>query len=174
MTSRIRKIAIAVSSLAMVAIAAGPARAGEWVPGGTFDVQRGVGVNFLRYLAAEGEGQMTIRCDAQVGLWVDAGAAGNGALPEGRQAGDLSEIAFGFVRDGQTDQLTLTGELLVRSDGAVMVTVYGEEAVPLAAELLESAERIDVTIGAVTAPVTLDGFAEDIASLANRCDGWPE
>ena len=158
---------------ALATTLASPVLAGEWVRGGTFDAERGVGIMFLRYLASDGEGQMTIRCDAIDGLWVDAGVTGGGQLPEGMFTGDLSDVEFAFVREDSVDQLTLTGELLIRTDGAVLVTVVGDEATPLADLLLEPAERIDLTVGEVTAVVTLNDFIEEAQNMADRCDGWP-
>lgn len=174
MTMKARTAGSFAIAAALTVGLAGPAVAGQWVSGGTFDPERGVAVAFLRYLAGEGEGQMTIRCDELDGLWVDAGAAGNGELPEGRQAGDLTEVVFSFVQEGGTYATTLMGELLVRNDGAVLASIFGEAARPLAELLVQPAERVDITIGDITRPVTLDGAWEDFESLSARCDGWPE
>lgn len=167
------KKATAASILVLLAVMPVAAEAGQWVNGGTFDVQRGVAVNFLRFLAGEGEGQMTIRCDADVGLWIDAGASGNGELPKGLQAGERVEVLLAFDRGGSIEAIPTFGELTVRSDGAVLASIVGADAAPLGPALLQPAERLDITIGGIAASIPMEGFAERAAGLADRCDAWP-
>lgn len=150
-----------------------PAIAGEWVRGGTFDPDRGVGVSFMRFLAGDGEGQMTIRCDEDRGLWLDVGAAGGGNLPDGAETGDIVSAVIEFVGSEETVAETVNGELLVRSDGAVLVTVIGEDAARLGPLYLQPFERIDITIGAETRPVPLAPAIDLVLSLAEGCDAWP-
>lgn len=169
--SRLLPFALALAATLAATV---PAEAGRWVTGGTFDPNRGVGVSFLRFLSEPGEGQMTIRCDALDGLWLDAGVSGNGALPEGTEPGDMIAAEFAFIRDGEPDVTVVSGELLVRTDGAVLVTIVGEEAMPLAPALLIPAERIDITIAGITRPIPMADVTGDIESLAERCDGWPQ
>jgi hypothetical protein len=159
--------------LALMAVMPLPAEAGRWINGGTFDVARGVGVNFLRFLADEGEGQMTIRCDMDVGLWIDAGAAGNGELPDGLLAGDRIEATFAFDRSGSVETVSAFGELVIRNDGAVLASITGADAALLAPALLQPAERLDITIGGISASIEMTGFAERAAGLADRCGNWP-
>jgi hypothetical protein len=160
-------------ALAIVIAAAIPANAGRWIPGGTFDIQRGVPVSFLRFLAGEGEGQMTIRCDARDGLWIDAGVAGNAQLPLGLAPGDTIEATLVFVRAELTESVTATGPLLVRADGAVLVSLFGAAVEPLGPLLLRPADRVEITIAGETRPVPLDGVLDNLQSLADRCGAWP-
>lgn len=173
MNSCLRR-ASAISVLPVLAVAlATPALAGNWVRGGTFDPERGVGVSFMRFLAGEGEGQMTIRCDDDRGLWVDVGAAGGGVLPEGAETGDLISANLQFVVGDEVVSEDVTGELLVRADGAVLVTVIGEDAAKLGPLYLRAFDRVDITIGEETRPVPLGAAVETIVSLAEGCDAWP-
>jgi hypothetical protein len=150
-----------------------PAAAGQWVAGGMFDVERGVGVSFLRFLAAEGEGQMTVRCDTLDGLWIDVGAGGNGELPPGVARGDQVEAVLAFVSGAETQAITVSGSVLVRIDGAVLIEIFGDNAAIVAPLLLAPAERVEVTLAGVTRPITLDGFSDQARNLADRCPGWP-
>lgn len=158
--------------LLMLAIAV-PASAGQWTTGGLFDADRGVGVNFIRFLAGPDEGQMTVRCDDLVGLWIDVGAAGNGELPAGLARGDIVEVTLGFVREDGVETISASGPLLVRDDGAVLVELIGQTAALVAPFLLVPAERVDVTVAGVTKPIPLDGFSDRAISLAEGCEGWP-
>lgn len=163
----------ATIALLMTALLAVPARAGEWTMGGTYDVQRNLAVNFLRFLALPGEGQMTIRCDAVNGLWLDVGAVGNGVLPDGLQPGDIADVAIDFVRADGVESVTSRGPLVVRGDGAVLVALAGEAALVLADPLLRPTERLDVTIAGATSPIPMAEVGERLIGFAERCDGWP-
>ena len=154
-------------------VMATPAVAGRWITGGTLDVERGIGVSFLRFLSEPGEGQMTIRCDQLDGLWIDAGVAGNGELPDGVQQGDLIDATFTFVRGGEEDAVVAAGPVLVRGDGAVLIAISGENAFPLGPALLVPAERLDLTIAGRTLPIPFDGVSEDAIALSERCGAWP-
>ncbi len=168
-----RPVRQALTILMLSPAALTPAAAGEWVGGGMFDEQRGVGVSFLRFLADSGEGQMTVRCDARDGLWVDVGTGGNGQLPEGFARGDRVEAMLEFVGAGGVQSVTVTGPLLIRVDGAVLIEVIGEDAAALAPLLLLPADRLDITLGGVTGTITLAGFSDRAIDLADRCSGWP-
>lgn len=167
------KLATVVALVLSAAAPFAPALAGQWVNGGMFDPNRGVPVNFLRFLAGDDEGQMTIRCDAVDGLWVDAGVAGNGELPPGFTTGDQIEATFGFEAGGNTELVAARGELLIRADGAVLVSITGQQSIELGLALLHPAELLHITIGGITAPVQLDGLSERAIDLAARCGAWP-
>ncbi len=153
--------------------AAAPAQAGEWVRGGTYDAARGVAVYFLRFLAEPGEGQMTIRCNGADGLWIDAGVAGVADLPPSAVPGAELGALFTFVRADETHELQVAGELIVRADGAAVISIAGAAADPIGRELLLLTERLDITIGDVTRPVPLDAAFGQLQSLAEGCAGWP-
>jgi hypothetical protein len=171
MTVRFTKTT-ALAVLLLSAIAA-PAIAGQWTTGGLFDAERGVGVNFIRFLAEPGEGQMTVRCDDLVGLWIDVGAAGNGELPPGLTRGDETEVTLSFVRDDGVEIVSASGPLLARADGAVLVELIGEATVMVAPLLLVPADRVDVTVAGVTRPIPLESFSDRAITLADGCEGWP-
>ncbi len=162
-----------LAALAILCLAVSPANAGRWINGGTFDPQRGVGVNFLRFLAGEGEGQMTIRCDALDGLWIDAGVAGNAELPEGIEYGGKIEADFTFVQGDERQSVTTIGSVIIRQDGAVLVSIVGANVAPLGRLLLLPFERLDITVAGITRPVPLEGLLEDLQALADRCGAWP-
>ncbi len=157
-----------------VCLLTSPAHAGRWINGGTFDPDTGVATNFLRFLADEGEGQMTVRCDAVNGLWVDAGVAGNGGLPEGHQPGDDIDVALTFVAGGEEQSVTATGALVLRGDGAVVVSLTSPAVDPIGRLLLQPADRVDVTIAGETRSLPLDGVYENAQRLADRCSAWPQ
>ena len=157
-----------------VGICSSPASAGEWVNGGTFDPQLGVATNFLRFLAEEGEGQMTIRCDAVNGLWIDAGVGGNGELPSGAQPGDDIDVSLTLVAEDGERSVTATGMLVLRGDGAILVSITSPAVDPVGRLLLQPAERLDITVAGETRPVSLDGVSEDVQRLADRCEAWPQ
>ena len=165
-----KKITAATVLLSAIAT---PAAAGQWTTGGLFDVERGVGVSFLRFLAEPGEGQMTIRCDELAGLWIDVGVAGNGELPQVLETGDDIEIELDFVRPGGVHTVFTIGPLLVRGDGAVLVELIGVAAAQIAPSLLIPADRIDVTIAGVTRSIPVEGLSDRAISLADGCRGWP-
>ncbi len=161
-----------LSAFAM-ALSVGQAEAGQWVPGGTFDPTRGIPVSFLRFLAQEGEGQMTIRCNAIDGLTIDIGVTGNATLPAGVTEGATIPATLAFVRaDPATAEVE--GNVLVRMDGAVLVTLSGAGAASLAPFLLAPAERIDVTIAGTTRPVPFADMTVVVENFAARCAGWPQ
>jgi hypothetical protein len=159
--------------LAAGCLLAAPAQAGEWVRGGTYDVARGVAVYFLRFLAAPGEGQLTIRCDGVDGLWIDAGVAGVADLPPDATPGAELGALFTFIRADESLKIQAAGELVVRSDGAALISIAGTAADPLGRELLMMTERLDITIGEITRPVPLDIAFEQLQGLASGCTGWP-
>jgi hypothetical protein len=143
--------------------------AGTWVNGGTFDFQRNVGVAFLRLLWEPGEAQMTIRCDPLDGLWVDAGVAGDGATA----GAALATVTLTFTQGGVPIEIAAEGPVVVRGDGAVLVSIAGAAAAPLGPAFLTPFEALTVTIGEVTLPVPVDGLGEKLATLAERCAAWP-
>lgn len=144
--------------------------AGAWVTGGTFDAQRNVGVAFLRLLSEPGEAQMTIRCDALDGLWVDAGVAGGGVGPDAPTA---AAVTLTFVRGAVPLEIVAEGPVVVRGDGAVLISIEGPAAAPLGPAFLEPFEALTVTVGDVTLPVPVDGLHERLMALADRCPAWP-
>ena len=150
-----------------------PASAGQWVTGGAYDQARGVGVNFLRFLAAEGEGQMTIRCDQQAGLWIDVGVVGNGQLPTETELGDLVEATLAFGNGEDVRTIVMLGSLLVRGDGAVLVSIVGPEVDAAGRLLLEPAGRLDIIIAGITQTLPMDGISERAKTLAESCGAWP-
>jgi hypothetical protein len=159
--------------LAATCLLTASAQAGEWVRGGTYDAARGVAVYFLRFLAGPGEGQMTIRCNGPDGLWIDAGVAGVADLPPSAVPGAVLGALFTFVRADATRELEVAGELIVRADGAAIISIAGAAADPIGRELLLMTERLDITIGAVTRPVQLDNAFGQLQNLAAGCTGWP-
>lgn len=159
--------------VAVMALSATPAQAGRWIVGGMFDDVRFVPVSFLRFLAEPGEGQMTIRCDAQAGLWLDAGVEGNGVVPPGLERGGTIEVSFTFVQPDGLVTITAIGKLLVRGDGAVLATIGGPQAVPLGPPLLGPAERIDITMAGTVRSVPLAAAHANLVTLADRCQAWP-
>ncbi len=142
--------------------------------GGAFDPETNVATSFLRFLAEEGEGQMTIRCDAINGLWIDAGAAGNGEIPEGRQPGDDIDMTLTFVTGAAEQSVTVVGTLVVRNDGAVIVSVTSPAVDTIGRLLLQPADRVDITVAGETRSVPLAGLSENAQRLADRCSAWPE
>ncbi len=167
-----RILATLLGGAAALAGTMGPANAGRWVPGGTYDIARGVAVSFLRFLAEDGEGQMTIRCDAIDGLTVDVGVAGGGALPAGIAAGADVGVTLSFV-GATSGEVTVAGPVLVRQDGAVMVTLAGEAATAVAGLLLQGSDRLDITIEGTTRPVPMTAVSTTIGAFAEHCAGWP-
>jgi hypothetical protein len=158
---------------ALTIVGAPTASAGRWINGGGLDPASGVPVNFLRFLADEGEGQMTIRCDAAGGLGVDAAVAGGGILPPGVEQGDDVEAMFTFVRGQLEETVAARGAVRVRQDGAVLASITGAAAQPLAAPLLVPGDRVDIGIAGTTRSVPLTDLAERVQSLARRCASWP-
>ncbi len=159
--------------IAAMALIATPAQAGRWIVGGMFDDVRVIPVAFLRFLADPGEGQMTIRCDARAGLWLDAGVEGNGVVPPGMERGGAIEVTFTFVEPGGPVTITAIGKLMVRGDGAVLAAIGGTAALPLGPALLGPAERIDITINGVVRPVPLAAAHDRLVNLADGCAAWP-
>lgn len=157
-----------------VCVAANPAAAGRWLNGGTFDPRTNQATSFLRFLAEEGEGQMTIRCDAINGLWIDAGVTGNGELPEGHQPGDAIDVTLTFVSAGEEQTVTASGSLILREDGAVLVSIVPPAVDPIGRLLLQPADRLDITVAGETRSVPLVGLSENTQRLADRCSAWPE
>jgi hypothetical protein len=161
-------------AVALICASVLPANAGRWVPGGTFDPRLNVATNFVRFLAEDGEGQMTIRCDTVNGLSVDAGVNGNGELPEGVGPGDDVDVTLTFVRGEQQESVTVAGPVFVRGDGAVMATITAPAVDPLGPLLLLPADRLDITIADVTLPVPLGDVNENLQNIADRCAAWPQ
>ena len=159
---------------AAVVLAASPASAGQWVNGGAFDAERGVGINFLRFLAGEDEGQMTIRCDPRDGLWIDVGVLGNAELPPGTVAGDRVEATLAFADGDSLTTIVVAGSLVIRGDGAVVVSVAGEDVHEAGLLLLQPADHLDVTIAGVTRALPMEGIAERAQALADWCGMWPQ
>jgi hypothetical protein len=150
-----------------------PTQAGRWISGGMLDEARGGGVNFSRFLAAEDEGQMTVRCDELDGVWIDAGVQGNAELPEGVEQGDEIEASFAFVGGAEAQTVTASGPVMVRGDGAVLVSLSGDQAAELGRQLLVPSDRVEVSIAGDTRTVTLAGALEKLQTLASRCTAWP-
>ena len=169
-----RAAGAACAAIAVVAtLAATPAQAGRWIVGGMFDDVRLVPVAFLRFLAEPGEGQMTIRCDAQAGLWLDAGVEGNGVVPPGMERGGAVEVTFTFIQPDGPVTITATGKLMVRGDGAVLAAISGAAALPLGPARLGPAERDDNTMAEVVRSVPLAVAHDNLVTLADRCAAWP-
>jgi hypothetical protein len=116
---------------------------------------------------------MTIRCDGVNGLWIDAGVAGVTDLPPSAVPGAELEALFTFVRADATNAIEVAGELIVRADGAAVISIVGAAADPIGRELLLMTDRLDITIGAVTRPVPLDAAFGQLQTLAEGCTGWP-
>lgn len=166
--------AACATALGLILLLVSPASAGQWVNGGTFDPDRRVGVNFLRFLAGDGEGQMTIRCDRQVGLWIDVGVAGNGQLPVETEIGDPVEATLAFSNGGDISTIVVLGPLLVRGDGAVLISIVGPTVNEAGRLLLEPADRLDITIAGITQTLPMEGIAERSKMLADSCGAWPQ
>ncbi|MHA1559616.1 MAG: hypothetical protein ACTSWI_02975, partial [Alphaproteobacteria bacterium] len=129
--------AVRATALGLLLSLVSPASAGQWINGGAFDPERGVGISFLRFLAGEGEGQMTIRCDQQVGLWIDVGVIGDGQLPAETEVGDPVEATLAFGNGGDISTIVVLGPLLVRGDGAVLISIDGPAVSEVGRLLLE-------------------------------------
>lgn len=164
--------AVRTFALGLLLSLVSPAIAGQWINGGTFDPVRGVGVNFLRFLAGEGEGQMTIRCDQQVGLWIDVGAVGGGRLPDETEIGDSVEATLAFGVGADVSTIVVAGPLLVRGDGAVLISIDGPAVSEVGRLLLEPADRLDITIAGITRTLPMAGVAERSKALADSCGAW--
>ena len=171
--SLLRGAALA-SALSLFLTLASSAVAGQWINGGAFDPDRGVGVNFLRFLAGEGEGQMTIRCDRQIGLWIDVGVAGDGQLPAETEVGDPVEATLAFGNGEDTTTIVALGPLLVRGDGAVLISIVGRSVNETGRRLLEPADQLDITIAGITQTLPMEGIAERSKVLAESCGAWPQ
>lgn len=168
-----RTMAAALVAAAAILVSSLPASAaGRWIPGGTYDIERASRISFLRFLAEDGEGQMNIRCDQLDGLTIDVGVAGNAALPPGVAVGDRVEAVLAFA-GSQNGSVTVAGPVLVRQDGAVIVTLSGTEAALIAPFLLQQPEHLDITIEGTTRPVPMADLSTRIVSFADHCAGWP-
>jgi hypothetical protein len=165
--------AACAATIAVAALMVTPAQAGRWIVGGMFDDVRFVPVQFLRFLAEPGEGQMTIRCDQKAGLWMDAGVEGNGVVPPDLERGGAIEVSFTFIEPNGPVTINVVGKLMVRLDGAVLAAIGGPAALPLGPALLGPAERIDITIAGTVRSVPLTEAREDLMALADRCQAWP-
>ncbi len=156
---------------------AGPqalAAGGAWIPGSSFDPATQVASYFARYVAAPGEGQMTVRCDTGAGLTIDAAVTGNGETPEGITIGEAAEVSIHLVGSANGDTpIKAEGQVRLRSDGAVLLVIAGEEAGELGNALLVPAEKADVTIGNATGTVPLAGASDAVGNVAKACSAWP-
>jgi hypothetical protein len=164
-----RLIVLAAAS----ALAASPALAGNWVRGGAFDPVRGVVSTFLRFLAEDGEGQMTIRCSTADGLTMDVGVAGNAALPQGAVIGGETIVDLAFPGAAAPTSIQVLGTLLIRQDGAVLVSLSRDGAAAVAVALAAGADQAVATIGGVTRPVPLETLSPLLPGFAAACAGWP-
>lgn len=164
----------ALSCLALATLmVAGPAQAGRWVTGGTIDAETRIGVNFVRYLAEVGEAQMMLRCDITNGIWIDAGVTGNGEDPLGESYDAEEATATVVVISGDaSDRFELSGSLVTRPDGAVVVSSFGPQNSALAERLLSEADRLDVEIGGHTKSIEAGGLDAKLTSLSQQCEGW--
>jgi hypothetical protein len=63
--------------------------------------------------------------------------------------------------------------VLVRDDGAVVVTLSGAEASSIAPFLLQQPERLDITIEGTTRPIPMADLSTRIVSFADHCTSWP-
>lgn len=165
--------ATCAATMALVALMVTPAQAGRWIVGGMFDDVRFVPVQFLRFLAEPGEGQMTIRCDELAGLWLDAGVEGNGVVPPDLARGGAIEVSFTFIEPDGPVTIDAVGKLMVRLDGAVLAAIGGPAALPLGPALLGPAERVDITIAGTVRSVPLAEARPDLVALADQCQAWP-
>jgi hypothetical protein len=168
----LRRNRTAIALAGATLLAATPALAGRWIPGGAFDPVQRVATTFLRYLAEDGEGQMTIRCNAADGLTIDVGVAGNGALPAGAATGDEIPVSLAFTADPAI-AVDVVGTLFVRQDGAVVVLLADGAAAAVAPALEAGAGRVDVTIGGTTLPIPLETLAPLLDGFTQRCAAWP-
>lgn len=166
-------VAACAATIAVAALTVTPAQAGRWIVGGMFDDVRFVPVQFVRFLAEPGEGQMTIRCDQQAGLWLDAGVEGNGVVPPGLERGGAIEVGLSFIQPDGPVTINVVGKLMVRLDGAVLAAIGGPAALPLGPALLGPAERIEITIVGAVRSVPLTEAHADLVALADRCPAWP-
>ncbi len=162
----------AIAAVFTVGIATGASAEGSWVRGGS--LENNEPVTFGRYLAEQTDAQMTVRCAASE-ISIDAGVAGAGALPEGMAEGDTIAIDFVLLGADGTEIGAVDGKgpLRIRPDGAVVVTLVGEAAAPLAALLLIPAASLNVTIGAETRPVVMTEASGLFAGIAESCEAWP-
>ncbi|MGD9739816.1 MAG: hypothetical protein AB7U48_10510, partial [Bauldia sp.] len=115
------------------------------------------------------EALMTIRCDELDGLWVDAGVAGDGATT----GAALATVTLTFLQAGVSTEIAAEGPVVVRGDGAVLVSIAGPAAAPLGPAFLTPFDALTVTIGDVTLPVPVEGLGERLTALADRCPAWP-
>jgi len=168
----LRRFTVVVLAAASVA-AASPALAGRWVPGGAFDPARGVATTFIRFLAEEGEGQMTIRCSAMDGLTIDIGVAGNAVVPQGLAEGGEAAVNLAFGGAVRSVSMQVSGIVMVRRDGAVMVALSGADAAAVAGAIGPDVDEVVATIGGVTRPVPLQSLVPLIAGFAAACPAWP-
>ncbi len=165
---------------ATVAIAAGlfPTGAlaqGGWVPGAALDPVLGVPTYFARYVAASGEGQLTLRCAVGAGVTIDAGVPLGGRLPEGMEIGGRATASLRFVpAEGEAAELAGEGDVRLRSDGAILVTIEGDEAVALARLFNKPATTTEITIAGVTAVVPMATAATSLNSVSRFCPEWPK
>lgn len=164
------RAAIALACAAL--FAAAPAQAGRWIPGGAFDPVQRVATDFLRYLADDGEGQMTIRCNAVDGLTIDVGVAGNGVLAAGEAGAAEIPVALVFAADPAIE-VDVVGTPFLRQDGAVILLLADAAAAAVAPGLAAGAGQVDVTIGGTTSPIPLETLAPLLASFTARCAAWP-
>lgn len=172
-----RRRALAWSAVVLAAIsAASPALAqGGWVPGAALDPVLGVPTYFGRYVAAQGEGQLTIRCAVGAGVTIDAGVPLGGRLPEGMEIGGRGSVSIKIIPvEGAPVELPGEGEVRLRSDGAVLITVEGEQAMALAAAFNKPAQTTEITIGGKTASVPMATAATAIGSVSRFCPEWPD
>lgn len=168
----LRRFTVLFLAAASIA-AASPALAGRWVPGGAFDPAQGVLTNFIRFLAEEGEGQMTIRCSAAEGLTIDVGVSGNATVPQGLAEGGEAAVDLVFGGAAQSVSMQVRGSVIVRRDGAVMVALSGADAAAVAGALRPDVDQVLATVGGVTRPVPLQTLTPLVPGFAATCAVWP-
>ncbi len=170
-----RPVRLAVAAAMGVATVTPAFAQGGWVPGAALDPVLGVPTYFARYVAASGEGQLTIRCAVGFGVTIDAGVPLGGRMPDGMEIGGRGEAAFVITPlEGPPVELKGGGEVRLRSDGAVLVTIEGEEAMALAVVFNKPAQSTEITIGPSTAAVPMSSAATAIGSVARFCPEWPD
>lgn len=158
-------------TLSMLSVAA--AAGASWVMGSSFDPATSMASYFARYVAAPGDGQMTVRCDTVNGITLDTAVTGNGQPPPGVTLGGEAVARVVLTGGGEHPaDLGGTGVVSLRPDGAVIIGLAGEEARRLAEALMEPADSAEITVGEVSASVSLAGAAEAIATIAKACPTW--
>lgn len=165
-------LAAAIAPALLGATAAGAANT-SWVLGSSFDPNTTVASYFARYVAPAGDAQMTVRCDTAQGITVDTAVTGGGELPEGVTIGGEAAATVVLTGGGEhPGDLGGTGSVSLRPDGAVLVVLSGDPAHRLADALREPADSAEITIGGVSASLSLAGASDIITTVSKSCPAW--